>query len=80
MGSMFERPLTEIVATYDPQTYPVIGPLLTGGPAALVERYDLPHQEAYVDACHLCYEARVMLRERFPEVLGPAQVYGEGLN
>lgn len=80
MGSLFERPLTEIVAAYNPQADPVIGPLLAGGPAALVEQYDLPHEEAYVDACHLCYEARVMLRERFPEILGPGQVYGEGLN
>jgi len=80
MGSLFEQPLTEIVATYDPQAHPIVGPLLAGGPAALVERYDLPHEEAYVDACHLCYEGRVMLRGRFPEVLGPGQMYGEGLD
>ncbi len=80
MGSMFERPLVEIVATYDPPAHPIVGPLLAGGPADLVERYGLPHEEAYVDACHLCYEARVTLRERFPQVLGPGQAYGEGLN
>ncbi len=80
MGNLFERPLVEIVATYDPQTHPIVGPLLAGGPVALVERYDLPHDGAYVDACHLCYLARGMLRERFPEYLGPGQMYGEGLN
>jgi hypothetical protein len=80
MGSLFERPLVEIVAAYDPQAHPVVGPLLAGGPAALVERYDLPHEEAYVDACHLCYVAREMLRDRFPECLGPGQMYGEGLS
>ena len=48
----------------------------SGGPAELVRRYDLPHDDAYVDACHLCYEARAALRERFPESLGPPQVYG----
>ena len=80
MGSLFERPLVEIVDSYAPHAHPVVGPLLAGGPAALVERYDLPHAENYVDACHLCYEARVMLRERFPDVLGPGQMYGEGLN
>jgi hypothetical protein len=80
MGSLFERPLVEIVAAYDPQAHPVVGPLLAGGPAALVERYDLPHEEAYVDACHLCYVARGMLRDRFPEYLGPGQMYGEGLD
>jgi len=80
MGSLFEQPLVEIVAAYDPQTHPIVGPLLVGGPVALVERYDLPHDGAYVDACHLCYLARGMLRERFPEYLGPGQMYGEGLN
>jgi len=80
MGSLFERPLVEIVTSYDPGAHPIVGPLLSGGPAALVERYDLPHEEAYVDACHLCYLARKALRERFPEYLGPGQMYGEGLN
>ncbi|MBN1811818.1 MAG: radical SAM protein [Anaerolineae bacterium] len=76
MGNLFEQPLAEIVATYDPQAHPIVGPLLAGGPAALAEQYGLPHEEAYVDACHLCYTARDMLRERFPEVLGPGQMYG----
>jgi hypothetical protein len=80
MGSLFERPLVEIVGSYDPRAHPIVGPLMAGGPAALVERYDVPHKEAYVDACHLCYAARVMLRERFPEYLGPDQMYGEGLS
>ena len=31
---------------------------------------------SYVDACHLCYEARCALRERFPEHLAPLYVYG----
>lgn len=78
IGNLFQRPLAEIVATYDPHAHPVIGPLLAGGPTALVERYDLPHDEGYVDACHLCYEMRARLRERFPEWLGPGQMYGEG--
>jgi hypothetical protein len=77
MGNLFERPLVEIVESFDPQVHPVVGPLLAGGPAALVERYGLPHEAAYVDACHLCYTAREMLRERFPEFLGPGQMYGE---
>ena len=78
MGNLFERPLVEIVATYDPQAHPIVGPLLAGGPAALVERYDLPHEEGYVDACHLCYLARQQLRERFPQWLTPGQMYGDG--
>jgi hypothetical protein len=77
MGNLWQQPLTGIVANYDPQAHPIIGPLLAGGPKALVERYDLPHEEAYCDACHLCYLARDQLRPRFPQYLAPATVYGE---
>jgi len=76
LGNLFETPLTEIWANYHPDEHPITGPLLAGGPAALVEGYDAPHQESYVDACHLCYTTRKALRERFPEILGPDQMYG----
>lgn len=77
MGNLFERSLSEIVASWDPAAHPVVGPLLEGGPAALVERYGLPREESYVDYCHLCYQARDRLRERFPDTLGPGQMYGD---
>jgi hypothetical protein len=77
MGNLWQQPLKEIVASYDPYGHPIIGPLLEGGPVALVERYNLPHEETYIDACHLCYTARDQLRARFPEYLAPPTVYGE---
>ncbi len=77
MGNLWQQPLTEIVAGYDPYAHPIIGPLVEGGPVALVERYEVPHAEAYADACHLCYLARDALRASFPGFLAPAQVYGE---
>jgi hypothetical protein len=76
IGNLFEKPLDEICATYDPDAHPITGPLLAGGPAELVHRYDLPHQDGYADACHLCYSSRMLLRQRFPDVLGPDQIYG----
>jgi len=76
IGNLFERSLKEICATYDPTEHPITGPLLSGGPAELVRRYDLPHNEGYADACHLCYSARVSMRDRFPKLLTPDQVYG----
>jgi MoaA/NifB/PqqE/SkfB family radical SAM enzyme len=79
MGNLFQRPLAELVSAYDPQAHPIVGPLLDGGPAELVRRYGLPHEESYADACHLCYTSREMLRPRFPVLLAPDQMYGVGL-
>jgi MoaA/NifB/PqqE/SkfB family radical SAM enzyme len=78
LGNIFETPLKEICAAYDVDAHPICGPLLTGGPVALVQEYNLPHEENYADACHLCFEARRELRARFPEILKPDQMYGEG--
>jgi len=77
MGNLWQQPLKQIVADYDPHAHPIIGPLVEGGPVALVKLYDLPHEQAYIDACHLCYLARDGLRSRFPEYLAPNTVYGE---
>jgi hypothetical protein len=76
LGNLFQRPLGQVCAGYDPDAHPVTGPLLAGGPAELVRCYGLPHQAGYADACHLCYAARTELRRRFPEILGPDQMYG----
>jgi len=80
IGNLYRRSLAEICERYDPDSDPVIGPLLEGGPAALVCRYGLSHESAYADACHLCYEARRALRSRFPKILGPDQMYGAAQN
>ena len=76
LGNLHETALAEICARYDPEAHPVCGPLLAGGPAALVSEYHLPHQEGYADACHLCYSARNTLRAQFTGILTPDQMYG----
>ena len=76
MGNMWETPLSELVPSYDPDSHPIIGPLLRGGPVALAEEYGIGHEDGYVDACHFCYLTRLALLDRFPEVLAPRQVYG----
>jgi MoaA/NifB/PqqE/SkfB family radical SAM enzyme len=76
IGNMFEVPLKEICDKYDADAHPICGPLLAGGPAALITEYNLPHASHYADACHACYEARLALRLRFPELLKPDQMYG----
>lgn len=77
IGNLWQQPLKELVSSYDPSVHPIVGPLMEGGPVALVERYGLSHEGVYADACHLCYSARDALRAGFPKYLTPAQVYGE---
>jgi MoaA/NifB/PqqE/SkfB family radical SAM enzyme len=73
MGNLFRRPLKEVVTAYEPERHSIVGPILRGGPAALVDS-DLLKSD-YADACHLCFSARKTLRERFPETLAPIQMY-----
>jgi hypothetical protein len=76
IGNVLERPLAEILAEFRPDEHPIIGPLLEGGPAEIVRRYKLAHEDGYADHCHLCYMSRRSLRSWFPEVLAPDQMYG----
>ena len=76
LGSLEDQSLAELFDAYDPHRHPIIGPLVAGGPAELVRRFGLPPKDRYVDACHLCYETRCALRQRYPGTLGPEQVYG----
>lgn len=76
LGNVFQTPLRSVCRRYDPATHPIVGPLLSGGPAELVRCYKLAHEARYADSCHLCYEARRALRRRLPDVLKPDQMYG----
>jgi hypothetical protein len=76
MGNAWQTPLSTLVKNFAARQHPIIAPLLEGGPAELVRAFDVPHEDAYVDACHLCYTARKTLLDRFPEYLAPRQVYG----
>jgi len=76
IGNLFEKSLKQICEEYDADSHPICGLILSGGPAALVSEYNLPHESNYADACHLCYAARTTLRARFPQILNPDQMYG----
>jgi len=76
IGNMWTTALSELVRSYDAGKHPIVGPLVEGGPARLVERFGLKVDDAYVDECHLCYMARKALLPAFPQYLAPAQVYG----
>jgi hypothetical protein len=76
IGNMKKTPLHRIIESFDPHTHPICGPILQGGPAELARKYNVAHEENYVDECHLCYRTRVKLRDAFPEELAPDQMYG----
>jgi len=75
-GNLFEKPLSEIWAGYHPDQHPITDPLLQGGPAELARRYGITQFIEAADACHLCYLVRQELRDRFPDLLTPNQMYG----
>jgi len=79
IGNMKKTSLLRIIEDFDPRKHSICGPILEGGPAELVRKYDIEHEEGYVDECHLCYCTRLRLRERFPEILAPDQMYGVGV-
>ncbi len=76
IGRLDQETLREICESYDPESNPIVSPLLEGGPVELALRYGLNHEPAYADNCHACYEARAALRGMFPDILAPDQMYG----
>lgn len=77
IGNLFEHPVNDICANFQPEHHPILGPLLADGPVGLASTYGVTPEGLYADACHLCYSIRDGLRDRFPNELGPGQMYGE---
>ena len=76
MGNMWRTPLSTIVKNYNIEAHPIGEPLVRGGPAFLAKKYQVKHDDKYVDACHFCYRLRLALIDRFPQYLAPRLVYG----
>jgi len=76
IGNVWETPLRQIMEQYDADAHPICGPMLAGGPALLARKQGVPADAGYVDACHLCFETRRALLDRFPQALTPRQAYG----
>jgi hypothetical protein len=76
LGNILTEDLNTISDKFDPNTHPIISHLLNGGPYKLSKMNGdfIPGQ--YADACHLCYETRKFLRNQFPDILIPDQMYG----
>lgn len=77
IGNAWQKPFSKIIEEFNPYEHAIIEPLVRGGPVALAEKFGLSHDDAYADACHLCYAMRLLLRDKYPEILAPNQMYGE---
>lgn len=76
IGNIWRTPLRQLLDDYDADAHPICGPLLAGGPALLARTRGVPAGGGHADACHLCFETRRALLDRFPEALTPRQAYG----
>jgi len=76
IGNVWTTPLSDLVSNYCPDRHPIVGPLITAGPAGLAESLGLELAESFVDECHLCYTVRKLKQSACPQTLTPPQVYG----
>lgn len=80
LGNLLSSSFKEICAAHYPYSHPILGPLIKGGPLALAQQYSILDEDMFADACHMCYEVRRKLRDKFPEILCPDQMYGVNLS
>ena len=79
-GNVWKDGLAGVLSRLRALDEAVVREILQGGPWALAEAYGhRPLRDLYADECHLCYEVRKALRPALPEVLAPAQCYGEAI-
>ncbi|HEX7343461.1 MAG TPA: radical SAM protein [bacterium] len=76
MGNIWETPLSKLISNYEPQRHPICGPLIDGGPLRLAQTERVRLANQFVDECHYCFSVRLALLDRYPQFLGPRQVYG----
>jgi hypothetical protein len=78
IGNVKERSVEEILAAFDAEKHPILSTLIRKGPLGLAQEaaslgYVL--KKDYADKCHLCQEAREVLRDKYPRYLTPAWQY-----
>lgn len=76
IGNAWKTPLSDLINKYEVSEHPICNPLIKGGPAELSRKFKVLSQGEYVDECHFCFLIRSELIDKFPQYLGPRQVYG----
>lgn len=78
IGNVHDQDLKEMLVQYNAQNHPIFKILLTEGPlglAKLAEQYGNKIKDQYADKCHLCQEARRILKPYYDDILKPDQHY-----
>jgi hypothetical protein len=78
IGRIGARPVEAILDDFDARAHPIFRTLLETGPLGLAreaEAMGYTLKADYADKCHLCQEARQVLRPAYPEFLTPARHY-----
>lgn len=78
IGNVKQTSVTKILQSYDAHSHRILSTLLNVGPLGLAqEAVELGYvlKPDYADRCHLCQEARQVLRVKYPEHLQPDQHY-----
>jgi hypothetical protein len=78
IGNTRTKPLATILGEYRLEDHPILSTISKDGPLGLLKL--LGPEEAlpakgYAHACHLCYDLRSRLRDRYPEYLAPGNCY-----
>jgi hypothetical protein len=78
IGNVYKQDIAEMVRHYNAEANPVFSMLLNEGPYALAkeaEKYGYVIKRDYADKCHLCHEARQVLKKVYPDILQPDTHY-----
>lgn len=80
IGNVSQQGVEQILRDFDADTHPILSVLIQEGPLGLArEASEMGYsiKPSYADKCHLCQEAREVLRTKYPEYLTPDIHYSE---
>jgi hypothetical protein len=77
-GNVERQSMADILNGFDASRHPILSTLIQEGPLGLARQAaELGYvmKPDYADKCHLCQEAREVLRSKYPQYLAPEQQY-----
>ena len=80
IGDARREPVEHILSRPVAEQHPLIRTLIEKGPRGLIPEFLEAGgrlREKYASVCHLCWEVRIFLKDRYPEVLIPAHLYDD---